>query len=269
MLIEDTIARNNVTVMGSGEKTLVLAHGFGCDQTMWHLFVPHLLKDFRIVTFDYVGCGKSDPKAFSLKKYSDLDGYAQDIIDVCDALDLTDCTLVGHSVSSMAGLIAAIQAPRLIGKLVMVCPSPYFLNDPPNYFGGFERSDLEELIALMDKNYIGWANHLAPLVMGTSGETMVEELADSFCSTDPVFAKAFAKATFFSDCRDLLPKAKQPTLIFQSTEDTLAAQSVGAFVQTSMQDAEMEVIAANGHCLHMTHAEALTPVLRRFVHGPA
>ncbi len=267
MIGDDILKRNSVNLLGNGTRTLVLAHGFGCDQTMWRLLTPHVLDHFKIVLFDYVGCGQSDPKAFRSKRYETLDGYAQDIIDVCDALELSDAILVGHSVSSMTGLMAAIQAPELISKLVMVCPSPCFLNDPPNYFGGFEREDLEGLIELMDQNYIGWANHLAPLVMGQSGADMAEELTDSFCSTDPLFAKTFAKATFFSDCRDLLPKAKQPTLIFQSAEDALAAVSVGEFVQSEMPNAEMQVFEANGHCLHMTHPQEIAPSLIRFARG--
>lgn len=231
---------------------------------MWRFLLPHFLQDFRVVLFDYVGCGQSDPSAFRGQRYSSLDGYAQDIIDICEDLELEDTVLVGHSVSSMTGLIAAIQAPHLISKLVMVCPSPCFLNDPPNYHGGFEREDLEGLIDLMDQNYIGWANHLAPLVMGLSGADMTQELTDSFCSTDPLFAKTFARATFFSDCRAELPKAKQPTLIYQSTEDTLAAVSVGGYVQSQMQSAEMELIKANGHCLHMTNADEIAPSLVRF-----
>ena len=264
MVLEETLVRNNVTVTGSGDRTLLLAHGFGCDQTMWRFLTPHLRDRYRIVAFDYVGCGRSDPKAFSSSRYADLDGYAQDIIDVCDALELSDITLVGHSVSAMTGLMAAISAPARIGKLVMVCPSPYFLNDPPDYFGGFERADLEELIGLMDQNYIGWANQLAPLVMGADGLSLVDELAHSFCSTDPVFAKAFARATFFSDCRGLLAKAKQPTLVLQSSNDSLAAVSVGQFVQARMQRARLEIVEASGHCLHMTHAEAIAPGIERF-----
>ncbi len=264
MIDTDTLRRNNVSVVGKGKKTLVLAHGFGCDQTMWRLLTPHLQDQFRIVLFDYVGCGKSDPKAFRTKKYSELNGYAEDIIDVCEALELEDAILVGHSVSSMSGLIAAMEAPRLISKLVMVCPSPSFLNDPPHYHGGFERADLEGLIELMRQNYIGWANHLAPLVMGASGEGMTEELVDSFCTTDPVFAKAFARATFFSDCRDLLGKAKQPTLILQSTHDALASVSVGEYLHANMDNSELEVIEANGHCLHMTHPVQIAPSVVRF-----
>lgn len=264
MIGTDTRHRNNVQVVGSGQRTLVLAHGFGCDQTMWRFLLPHLMDQFRVVLFDYVGCGKSDPRAFQRQRYSSLDGYAQDIIDICEDLELEDAVLVGHSVSSMTGLIAAIKAPYLISKLIMVCPSPCFLNDPPNYHGGFEREDLEGLINLMDQNYIGWANHLAPLVMGQSGVGLTEELTASFCSTDPLFAKTFAQATFFSDHRTELPKAKQPTLIYQSTDDALAAVSVGSYVQSQMQNAELKLIEANGHCLHMTNADEIAPSLVRF-----
>ena len=256
--------RNNVNVVGQGDSTLLFAHGFGCSQNMWRFMTPSLEDEFKLVTFDYVGSGQSDPKAFEISRYSQLEGYAQDILDVCVALDLSDVTLVGHSVSSMSGLIAAIEAPELISKLIMICPSPYFLNDPPQYYGGFERSDLEELLQLMDKNYIGWANHLAPLVTGLSGESLSDELADSFCSTDPLFAKAFAKATFFSDCRSFLGKASQPTLVLQSSEDVLASISVGQYIQSAMQQAEIEIIEANGHCLHMTHAQEITPGIKRF-----
>lgn len=265
MMIEDVQRRNNITITGSGKQTLVLAHGFGCDQTMWRFLEPYFRDRFRIVVFDYVGCGRSDPKAFSAKKYASLDGYAQDIIDVCEAVDVSDAILIGHSVSAMTGLIASIKAPDRIAKICMVCPSPYFLNDPPEYHGGFERADLEELIGLMEKNYIGWANNLAPLVMGLDGEALVEELAQSFCSTDPLFAKTFAKATFFSDCRGLLAQSSKPTLVLQSSHDALAAVSVGQFVHSQMQNARIQVVPANGHCLHMTHPNDIAPVIEKFV----
>jgi sigma-B regulation protein RsbQ len=263
----DIVKRNNVNVLGSGDKNLLMAHGFGCDQTMWRLLTPYLLDRFRIILFDYVGSGKSDPRAFTIKKYAELDGYAQDIIDVCDALDLTDVTVVGHSVSSMTGMMAGIKAPNRIAKLVMVCPSPCFLNIPPDYYGGFQREDLEGLIELMSQNYIGWANHLAPLVIGASGEHFIAEMANSFCSTDPVFAKTFARATFFSDCRHLLARAQQPTLIFQSVQDSLASVSIGEFVQGQMSNARMELIKASGHCLHMTHPNQIAPSLMKFALG--
>lgn len=252
-LHDEIIQRNNVTSIGAGKHTLLLAHGFGCDQNMWRYMVPELSKHYRLVLFDYVGSGNSDKTAFERAKYQSLDGYARDLIDVCLALDLRQVTIVGHSVSSMIGLIASIKSPQYFANMIMVCPSPYFLNDPPDYYGGFEREDLVELINLMDKNYIGWANYLAPLVMGANQSAdLVEELAGSFCSTDPVTAKAFANATFFSDCRDLLGKAKHPALILQSRQDALASVSIGKFVQSAMPNSEIDIIEAEGHCLHMS-----------------
>lgn len=250
----DILKRNHVNIVGSGEHTLLLAHGFGCDQNMWRFVVPELSKRFRVVLFDYVGSGNSDVSAFDVEKYSSLDGYAMDIVDICRALELKNTTLVGHSISSTIGLIASIKAPEHFLNSIMVCPSPCFLNLPPDYFGGFDLADLEELIELMDKNYIGWADYLAPLVMGSaSTPEMTKELSDSFCSTDPVIAKTFAKAAFFSDMRHILPKAKHPTLVLQSSHDALAATSIGEYVRDAMPVATVKVIEAEGHCLHMTH----------------
>lgn len=251
---DDIISRNNVKVFGTGEHTLLLAHGFGCDQNMWRFVTSNLSKYFRIIQFDYVGSGNSDVSAFDVEKYSSLEGYAEDIIDICQVFELEKITLVGHSVSSMIGLIASVKAPQYFENIVMVCPSPCFLNQPPDYLGGFDRADLEELIELMDKNYIGWANYLGPLVMGAENSVeMIKELSDSFCSTDPIIAKTFAKATFFSDLRNLLPQAKHPALILQSGTDALAATSIGVFMHDSMPNSELKVIEAEGHCLHMTH----------------
>jgi sigma-B regulation protein RsbQ len=235
---------------------------------MWRFVLPELSRRFRVVLFDYVGSGNSDQSQFSSEKYASLDGYASDVIDICLALDLTDATFVGHSVSSMIGLIASIKAPEHFSKIVMVCPSPCFLNISPEYFGGFERADLEELLNLMDKNYIGWADYFAPLVMG-SGSTpeMTKELSESFCSTDPRVAKSFARATFFSDKRNLLSEGVHPTLILQSSHDALASVSVGEFVKSRLPDAEMIVIQAEGHCLHMTHPDEVYQKIIDFAGG--
>jgi sigma-B regulation protein RsbQ len=220
---DDVLIRNNVKLIGKGSKTLFLAHGFGCDQNMWRFLIPELAEHFKIVLFDYVGSGASDISQYSKKRYSQLEGYAEDIIEICEALKLTDAIFVGHSVSSIIGAIAAIEKPTLFSNLIMVCPSPCFLNFPPEYLGGFEKEDLEELLNLMDKNYIGWASYLAPLVMGTNNsDDLIGELSGSFCSTDPVIAKNFAEATFLSDYRYLLKEIKQPSLILQSENDALA-----------------------------------------------
>lgn len=254
----DVLTRNNVKLIGNGSKTLFLAHGFGCDNNMWRFLTPELEKHFTIVLFDYVGSGSSDISQYSKQRYGQLEGYAKDIIEICEALELTDAIFIGHSVSSIIGSIAAIEKPKFFSKLIMICPSPCFLNLPPDYFGGFEIEDLQELLNLMDKNYIGWANYLAPLVMGTANsDELLGELSGSFCSTDPVIAKNFAAATFLSDYRYLLKEIKQPVLIFQSENDALAATSVGEFIASEIINCELKVIAADGHCLHMTHPEAI------------
>lgn len=253
---EQVMARNNVTIVGAGEKTLMLAHGFGCDQQVWHYLVPTLKDRYRLVLFDYVGSGQSQLSAFSEARYHSLEGYAQDVTDICEALDLKQVHFVGHSVSGTIGLLASIAQPERFASQIMICPSPCFLNMPPDYHGGFEHADLEELIDLMDRNYIGWANYLAPLVMGPeSSELLVGELSSSFCSTDPVVAKIFAKATFFSDYRHLLPQVKHPAVILQSEQDTLANPKVGDYMRAHMRNSTLRLLASHGHCLHMTHPE--------------
>jgi sigma-B regulation protein RsbQ len=262
----DIVKKNNVNIVGSGERILLLAHGFGCDQKMWRFMLPTLIPHYKIILFDYVGSGNSDLAYYDRAKYSSLEGYAQDILDVCEALDLQNVTFVGHSVSNMIGLIASIQEPRFFSRLVMVCPSPCFLNFKPDYVGGFEESDLKELFNLMEKNYIGWANYLAPLVIGAShSEKLIGELSGSFCSTDPIIAKAFAKATFFSDHRHLLKKAKHPVLIFQSSRDSLASTVIGDYMLEHLPDAELRLIKAEGHCLHMTYPEIISQGLRSYI----
>ena len=227
---------------------------------------PLLEDKYKIVLFDYVGCGKSDLTAYSKERYANLAGYAQDVIEICQDLNLTNVIFVGHSVSSIIGCHAAIIQPELFKSLVMVCPSPCFLNFPPDYIGGFEKDDLQELLNLMDKNYIGWANYLAPLVMGQNSEPkLISELELSFCSTDPKFAKPFAEATFFSDDRETLSQVNIPSLILQSTEDNLASVAVGEFIHNQMSQSTFAVIEAHGHCLHMTNPEEITKATLEFL----
>lgn len=262
----DILRRNNVRVLGDGPHTLILAHGFGCDQTMWQYLIPHLSDDFTLVLFDYVGSGRSDLSAFSEGRYASLEGYARDIVEMCHALDVREAVLIGHSVSSMIGLLASQSAPGLFQGLVMLSPSPCFLNLPPDYFGGFEREDLEDLVNLMDKNYLGWANFLAPLVLGAQGsDEMLEELSSSFCSTDAMAAKVFARATFFSDYRHILLPTPHRVLIMQSRVDSLAAPAVGRYVHEQMPGSEFSMVDAEGHCLHMTHPLAVTAAIRQFL----
>ncbi|EGM76591.1 Putative hydrolase or acyltransferase of alpha/beta superfamily [Rheinheimera sp. A13L] len=263
---DDVISRNNVKIIGSGQQVMLMAHGFGCNQLMWRFLTPELSSQYKIVLFDYVGSGASNLAAYSRQKYSDLEGYAQDIIDICIALDLQNVVVVGHSVSSIISLIAAQQIPERIHSLVMVCPSPCFLNDPPHYMGGFNREDLNELIDLMDKNYIGWAQYLAPLVTGTTEKNLVTaELTDSFCSTNPITAKNFAKATFFSDYRSLLPLNSHPVLLLQSETDALASLFIGDYMHKNTPKSCLQVVPAKGHCLHMTHPEKVARHIHDFM----
>tara|TARA_R110001599_G_scaffold67755_2_gene191067 strand:- start:1033 stop:1836 length:804 start_codon:yes stop_codon:yes gene_type:complete len=260
------LKRNNINISGSGDKVILLAHGFGCDQNMWRFMLPGLENHFTVILFDYVGSGKSDLNSFSQKKYAILEGYAKDIEDILVALDLSDVSIIGHSVSSIIAGIASINCADRIADITMVCPSPCFMNMPPDYVGGFEKEDLEELVNLMDKNYIGWANYLAPLVVGPEhSPKLIGELSGNFCSTDPIVAKTFAKATFFSDNRSMLKDIPKPTLIFQSAMDSLAAPEVGDYMAKNINDCQLELIEAEGHCLHMTNPELLTPFLINFI----
>ncbi len=263
---EAILKRNNVHIIGHGSRPLVLAHGFGCDQKMWRFLTPLLESDYRIILFDYTGSGKSDVSNYDKARYSKLQGYAEDVIEICDALAVSDVVFVGHSVSSIIGILAANNRPDLFAQLVLVCPSPSFMNFEPEYRGGFEREDLEELLSLMDKNYIGWANYLAPLVIGTQpNEEFTKELSDSFCSTDPNYLKPFARATFLSDHRADLSKTKHRTLILQSERDTLASVEVGHYMATQIPSSKIDVIDATGHCLHMTDPNSVYDSMSRFI----
>jgi sigma-B regulation protein RsbQ len=263
---DDIIRRNNVQITGTGQQVMLMAHGFGCNQLMWRFLQPYLSSQYKLVLFDYVGSGASNLAAYSRQKYADLDGYAQDIVDICTSLDLHDVVLVGHSVSSIISLLAARQIPQRIHSIVMVCPSPCFLNDPPEYMGGFNKADLTELIDLMDKNYIGWAQYLAPLVAGNAEQDFVSaELAESFCSTNPISAKNFAKATFFSDYRALLPQNTHPVLLLQSQTDALAALCVGEYMHKQTPNSALQVVEAKGHCLHMTHPQQVAAHIVQFM----
>ena len=263
----DVLERNNVKVFGSGTQPMLFAHGFGCDQNMWRLITTAFEKDYRIVLFDYVGSGRSDAKAWSADRYSSLDGYASDILDVIEALDLRDVILVGHSVSSMIGVLAANRAPDRFARLIMVGPSPRYINED-GYVGGFERKDIEGLLDMMDQNFVGWANFLAPAIMKNPDRPELgQELTESFCSTDPVIARRFAEATFFADNRADLPKLGVPSLVLQCSEDMVAPDAVGAYVHRMTPNSTLRVLSATGHCPHMSHPEETIEVIRDYLEG--
>ncbi|WP_295312251.1 alpha/beta hydrolase [Roseobacter sp.] len=262
----DPLYRNAVKVHGTGARTLMFAHGFGCNQTMWRHLIPFLQDSNRLVLFDYTGFGASDADQFDRDRYAGLDGYVRDVIDICGALDLRDVTFVGHSVSSMIGLLAAIERPGLFRNLVMICPSPSFVNELPEYPGGFEREDLEELIELVDRNAPDWATYLAPIVMGAGNDpALTSELRDSFAGTDPGRARVFARATFLSDCRNILPQSPVPALLLQSLQDNLAAPGVGAYMHKKMPQSRLETLDTIGHCMHMASPARVADLINGFV----
>ena len=262
----DVASRNNVRVFGSGTQPMLFAHGFGCDQNMWRHVTPAFEDDYRIVLFDYVGAGKSDRSAYDPARYRTLDGYARDILEVCAELDLRDVILVAHSVSGMIAVLAAQQAPERFERLVLVGPSPRYINDPPDYTGGFERADIEGLLEMMDKNFIGWANFLGPAIMkNPEHPELAEELTESFCSTDPVIARSFAEATFFADNRADLPGVSVPSLILQCSDDLIAPLAVGDYLHRQMPESTLRVMKATGHCPHMSHPEETIELIREYL----
>ena len=231
---QNVLKRNNVKVLGKGTQPMIFAHGFGCDQNMWRFIYPAFEDKYKIILFDYVGSGKSDLEAYNPERYSDLNGYAQDVLDIIHELNLQNVILVGHSVSSMIGMLAGIKEPDTFDKIIFVGPSPRYINDD-QYVGGFEKKDIEELLDTMDKNYIGWANFLGPAIMkNPERPELAEELTESFCSTDPVIARRFAEVTFFSDNRTDLNKLKVPSLIMQCSDDLIAPTQVGEFLHARM-----------------------------------
>lgn len=248
----DILRRNNVKVRGSGPRTLVFSHGYGCDQNMWRHVAPGFEDTHRVISFDHVGYGGSDVSAFDPKRLGDLRGYARDVLDVLEALDVRDTTFVGHSVSAMIGLLASNLAPERIAELVLVCPSPRYLDDD-GYLGGFSRADIDGLLASLDENYLGWSRSMAPVIMGNPAHPELgQELTASFCRTDPTIASHFAKVTFLSDNRDDLPRTRARTLVLQCKEDVIAPLQVGQYVHQQIPGSRFVLLDATGHCPNLS-----------------
>jgi sigma-B regulation protein RsbQ len=260
----NVLLRNNVKVSGQGQTAIIFAHGYGCDQNMWRFVAPSFEKDFQVVLFDYVGAGKSDLPSYDVNRYSSLNGYARDIIEICDALNIKNCVFVGHSVSSMVGVLAANERPDLISKLVLIGPSPSYINRD-NYMGGFSQTDIDELLEALDMNYLGWSASMAPAIMGNQDRPELgSELANSFCRTDPSIAKRFARATFLSDNRSDLSKVNVPTLILQCSDDIIAPLVVGDFVHKSIKSSVLVKMKAQGHCPNLSAPEETISEMKKF-----
>ena len=257
--------RNNVRVQGTGETSIVFAHGFGCDQNMWRFVSPAFETDFRTVLFDHVGAGGSDLSAYDPEKYSTLAGYADDVVELGKELGLKDAVFVGHSVSSVIGVLASIKAPEMFKSLVLVGPSARYIDDG-DYIGGFSSAQIDELLESLADNHLGWSAAMAPAIMGNPDRPELgEELTNSFCRTDPDIAKEFARVTFMSDNRDDLGKVTARTLILQCREDIIASEQVGEYVRQNIPNSKMAILNATGHCPNLSAPNEVISAIRAFV----
>jgi sigma-B regulation protein RsbQ len=260
----DVLSRNNVRVLGSG-RPILLSHGFGCDQNMWRFVEPAFRDRYRTVLFDYVGAGGSDASAYDPDRYATLDGYARDVTEILERLDLDDAVFVGHSVSSMVGVLASLAAPGRIGALVLVGPSPRYLDDD-DYVGGFTQADIDGLLGSLESNYLGWSTAMAPVIMANADRPELgAELTESFCRTDPDIQRRFARATFLSDNRADLERVKVPTLVLQCTDDVIAPDAVGRYVAEKIPGARMVKLSATGHCPNLSAPAETTEAIQAFL----
>lgn len=244
---------------------MMFAHGYGCDQNMWRHVVPAFETSHRIILFDHVGAGDSDLSSYDFDKYDHLQGYANDIVDICDELELSEVIFVGHSVASMMGILAAKTRPEIFSKLILVGPSPRYI-DQGEYRGGFTHEEIDELLGSLESNFLGWSAQMAPLIMGNGDQPHLgDELTNSFCRTDPEIAAHFAKVTFTSDNRDDLPAVDVPTLVLQCSEDVIAPEFVGEYVSDQLPNAEYRKLQATGHCPNLSAPVETAQAIRAFV----
>jgi sigma-B regulation protein RsbQ len=262
----DPLRRNNVRVSGRASgRPMVFAHGFGCDQHMWRFVAPRFEDSHRVITFDHVGAGASDLAAYDVEKYSSLSGYATDVLEICEALDLRDVVFVGHSVSAMIGMLAERRQPDRFGALIMVGPSPRYIDDDGSV-GGFSEADIAELLDSLDSNYLGWSSAMAPVIMGNPERPELgEELTESFCRTDPDLARRFAAVTFLSDNRADLPGVTTPTLVLQCSEDVIAPPVVGDYVHRSVPGSTLVTLRATGHCPNLSAPDETGDAIAAFL----
>jgi len=262
------LKRNNVRILGRGEQPMMFAHGYGCDQSMWRFIAPAFESRYRIVLFDHVGHGGSDAAAFDPARYGSLHGYADDVLAICRELDLKDAVFVGHSVSAMIGALAAIAEPERFDRLVLIGPSPRYINDG-DYVGGFKPEDIEGLLDFLDSNHLGWSSAMAPVIMGNPERPELgEELTNSFCRTSPDIAKHFARVTFLSDNRADLPRVRTKSLILQCSQDAIAPEAVGRYVHRNLPGSQFVQMSATGHCPNLSAPEETIAAMEAFLRDP-
>ena len=262
---KNSITRNNVNRLGKGKQTMLFAHGYGCDQNMWRFITPAFQKDYDCVLFDHVGSGDSDKDSYDFEKYNTLEGYAEDIIALCDELELKNVIYVGHSVGAIMGVLAAARRPDLFDRMILIGPSPCYINKN-GYYGGFSQQDINELVETLENNYLGWSSYITPVIIGDPEKPeFTEELHNSFCRMNPNIAKHFAKVTFLSDNRDDLFKVSTPALIIQCHPDIIAPVQVGLYVHEKMLNSNFIQLESPGHCPHLTSPELTINALKFYL----
>lgn len=262
---QDIISRNYINRLGKGNEPMMFAHGYGCDQNMWRFITPAFEKDYDIILFDHVGSGNSDEHAYDFEKYNDLNGYADDIVEICEVLKLEKVTFIGHSVSSIIGALAAAKRPELFKALILIGPSPCYINND-EYYGGFSKQNIDELIETLESNYLGWSSSITPVIAGTPNKSeFSEELHNSFCRMNPKIAKHFARVTFLGDNREDLSKVSVPALIIQSNPDIIAPVEVGKFVNKKIPNSSFTQLDSPGHCPHLTAPEQTIKAMKFYL----
>jgi len=257
--------RNNINILGTGSKTMLFAHGYGCDQIMWRYFVPAFENDYRIVLFDHVGAGRSDLSQYNREKYGTLQGYADDVLEIIDAVSGAPVIFVGHSVRAMIGVLAANKRPQAFDRLILVGPSPRYINDG-DYIGGFTKADIDGLLQTLAENHLGWSRAMAPVIMkNPERPELASELAESFCRTDPEIARHFARVTFLSDNRGDLASVSVPSLVLQCSEDSIAPLEVGDFVHRNLPGSRLIRLRATGHCPHLSGPDETIRIIKEYL----
>jgi sigma-B regulation protein RsbQ len=255
----------NVKVLGQGTQPMLFAHGYGCDQKMWRYIVPAFEQDYKIILFDHIGFGNSDASDYSIGRYHSLEAYADDVLAIIEELNLQDVIYVGHSVSAMIGVLASNKQPERFAKLVLISPSPCYINDE-DYIGGFTEENIEGLISSLESDYLTWANTMAPVIMGTPERPELgQELANSFCSSNLEVAKDFARVTFLSDNRLDLDKVTTDTIILQCSEDVIAPVEVGQYVHEHVAGSQLVKMEAVGHCPNLSAPEETITAIKNFL----
>lgn len=266
MLSKDEIIQKfHIKVLGDSSQTLMFTHGYGCDQNMWRFIYPHYQTKYKIVLFDLLGSGNSNLAEYDFEKYNSLNGYADDIIEIIETMQLKNVTFVGHSVSAMIGVLAANKSSQLFRNLVLIGPSPCYINKE-GYFGGFESKDIDELIQALESNYLGWSSYITPIIMGNEDKPqLAEELNNSFCRTDPKIAQHFGRVTFLSDNRKDLDFVEVSTLILQCQKDVIAPVAVGDYVHKKIKNSHLEMLPSTGHCPHLSDPQSVINAIDSFL----